>query len=325
MCKISIIMPVYNKEKYIRKAIDSIKSQTFLDWQLIIVDDGSTDSSLSICQEYVDDRILVFHVENGGVSRARNIGLSKAQGEYVTFVDADDYVSECYLDTLYNYRSDLLICGLTKVNSKGKVLESILPALKGEQTIQKVAEEFYKEQINTGIYGFVAGKLIKREVIKNNKIYFDEKIKLAEDYDFYLKVYQSVNKISFIQCSGYFYLQETENSAVIMKDDQIDFFVQAELQNKTRCFLKKMGCFGEQEEKIYLERLSGYVYTILIMNKHLPYKHFNELFVRLKKEIPDVTECVSGLQRWCMHQYKCNRKFGVYIFLKLKCVFEKKY
>ena len=99
--KISVIVPVYNAEKYLHRCIDSILSQTFTDFELLLIDDGSKDGSGAICDEYAakDNRVRVFHKENGGVSSARNLGLDNACGEWVTFVDADDYVRPSYLAT----------------------------------------------------------------------------------------------------------------------------------------------------------------------------------------------------------------------------------
>ena len=96
---ISIITPVYNAEKYLRCCIDSIIAQTFTDFELLLIDDGSKDKSGAICDEYAakDARIRVFHKENGGVSSARNLGLDNAKGEWITFIDSDDWVKQDYL------------------------------------------------------------------------------------------------------------------------------------------------------------------------------------------------------------------------------------
>ena len=103
--KISVIVPVYNAEKYLRRCIDSILAQTFTDFELLLIDDGSTDSSGKICDEYAkkDRRIRVFHKENGGVSSARNVGLSHLRGNWVYFVDSDDYLSPQHLQNYVNY------------------------------------------------------------------------------------------------------------------------------------------------------------------------------------------------------------------------------
>ena len=101
---ISVIIPVYNVEEYLRECIDSVLNQTFSDFEVILVNDGSTDSSGEICDEYVekDERVTVIHQKNGGLSVARNIGLSEANGKYVYFLDSDDYISENALATLLN-------------------------------------------------------------------------------------------------------------------------------------------------------------------------------------------------------------------------------
>ena len=96
---ISVIVPVYNAEKYLCRCIDSILAQTYKDFELLLIDDGSKDSSGAICDEYAakDSRVRVFHKENGGVGFARNVGLDHAQGDWVTFVDSDDWVDVCWL------------------------------------------------------------------------------------------------------------------------------------------------------------------------------------------------------------------------------------
>lgn len=101
---ISVIVPVYKVEKYIHKCVDSILSQTFTDFELFLVDDGSPDNCGIICDEYAekDNRIIVIHKENGGLSDARNVAIDKANGDYLTFIDSDDYVSDNHLETLYN-------------------------------------------------------------------------------------------------------------------------------------------------------------------------------------------------------------------------------
>lgn len=110
--KISIVIPVYNGERYIRRAIEGVLAQTFTDWELILVDDGSRDASGVICDEYAGERIHVVHQKNGGVSAARNAGIELAQGEYIAFVDADDIIGKDYLANLaQGFGSDLIITG----------------------------------------------------------------------------------------------------------------------------------------------------------------------------------------------------------------------
>ncbi|WP_227166600.1 glycosyltransferase, partial [Enterococcus faecium] len=103
MCEISIIVPVYKVEKYLRKCVDSILAQTFTDFEVILVDDGSPDNSGKICDEYAekDNRVRVIHKENGGLSSARNAGIDVARGKYLGFVDSDDYIDEDMYEILY--------------------------------------------------------------------------------------------------------------------------------------------------------------------------------------------------------------------------------
>ncbi|EGP5467598.1 glycosyltransferase, partial [Enterococcus faecium] len=121
MCEISIIMTVFNVEKYLAKAIDSVLLQTFADFELILVDDGSSDRSGEICDEYQqrDKRIKVIHQPNSGVSSARNTGLENAQGKFIGFVDSDDYIESDMYEFLYNNlieeKADLSICGIYDV------------------------------------------------------------------------------------------------------------------------------------------------------------------------------------------------------------------
>ena len=125
--KISVIVPVYNTEKYLPRCIDSILAQTFTDFELLLIDDGSTDNSGRICGEYAlkDKRIKVVHKENGGVSRARNLGIDNAQGEYLSFIDSDDYIRPTMYSELIaiadKYNVDLVS---SDIELNGKVLQN---------------------------------------------------------------------------------------------------------------------------------------------------------------------------------------------------------
>ena len=117
--KISVIIPVYNAESTLRRCVDSVLAQTFTDFECLLINDGSKDRSGEICDEYAagDSRIRVFHKENGGVSSARNLGLDNATGEWIAFVDSDDWVGEKYLESFSEYLdADLIISGFQSVN-----------------------------------------------------------------------------------------------------------------------------------------------------------------------------------------------------------------
>ena len=117
--KISVIIPVYNAESTLRRCVDSVLAQTFTDFECLIINDGSKDRSGAICDEYAarDSRVKVFHKENGGVSSARNVGLDNATGEWIAFVDSDDWAGEKYLESFSEYLdADLIISGIQSVN-----------------------------------------------------------------------------------------------------------------------------------------------------------------------------------------------------------------
>lgn len=120
---ISIIVPVYNAVKTLRECVDSILSQSFSEIEVILIDDGSKDSSLQICDEYAanDFRVKVFHKPNGGVSSARNLGIENAQGEWITFIDADDYITDGYFNGIVEHDEDILIKGYKKFDNTGVV------------------------------------------------------------------------------------------------------------------------------------------------------------------------------------------------------------
>lgn len=133
--RISVIVPVYNAEKYLTQCVESILRQDFTDFELLLINDGSKDKSGLICDEYAqkDQRVKVFHKENSGVSSTRNLGIDKAQGEYIAFIDSDDYVDSNYLSILTNVTADLIVTGYKKL---GNGREQGFGAMKKEYSFQ---------------------------------------------------------------------------------------------------------------------------------------------------------------------------------------------
>ena len=173
--KISIIVPIYNVEKYLNRCIESLIFQTYKNIQIILIDDGSIDKSGKICDEYKkkDSRIKVIHKKNSGVSNARNIALSQVDGKYLTFVDADDYVSKNYIKELYGlcktYNCDIGIIGVLENfeenNKKVPSGQNIQTTLKNIDALNELLNEKY-------YFGSVWGKIYKTEIWKN--IYLKE-------------------------------------------------------------------------------------------------------------------------------------------------------
>lgn len=220
----SIIIPIYNKELYIENCINSIITQTFASFEVIIINDGSTDGSQTILNNIIDERFKVITIKNGGVSNARNIGLSFAIGEYILFIDADDYISSTYFQTIFEalkkYNDiDLLIFGLSKVYCADHI-KTLNPSKCGIIAHQDFIETYMAEFENLdGIYGFVCNKAVKRSLITQHNLKFCTNIKQAEDLDFWIDVYKLKPSMAFLQYSGYYYIQSAENSSAFYDCD----------------------------------------------------------------------------------------------------------
>lgn len=196
--QISIVVPVYNVEKYLRRCIDSILAQTFTDFELLLIDDGSKDSSGSICDEYAkkDNRIRVFHKENGGVSSARNVGLDNAQGDWICFCDADDWVKSEFLSTFRNMMKDgdLLSQGFHSFNWQNNGDKDIFEATgiyQRDDLLKFLLQLHEKNQL-----GFIWCKSFKRKIINENHLKFDKDIHFMEDLMFVLQYCTYIKSIN---------------------------------------------------------------------------------------------------------------------------------
>ena len=184
MAEVSIIVPVYQVEKYIRQFVDSILAQTFTDFELILVDDGSKDMSGQICDEYagMDERVKVIHKENGGAADTRNRGMDQAVGNYVMFVDSDDYIASTMLECLYrnmlNENADIAACNYLYFFENDRQKDF---AINVKSEVLTGSEIFYyrKNERNYGFWTVVWNKLMKRETVgkirfRSGKYYEDE-------------------------------------------------------------------------------------------------------------------------------------------------------
>lgn len=200
--KVSIIIPVYNAEETIRRCIESVVFQTEKNWELLLIDDGSIDGSGDICDLYAnsDSRISVIHKENGGVSSARNAGLKVAKGEYVSFLDADDYIKETYLEEMLEHSpADLIICGFYNPQGTDFVPDEFSGniALNGEFLKKLIGIPFYLDTPWC--------KLFKREIIEKLRLSFDENMMLSEDTLFSYQYIKECLIVSVIPNKLYIY------------------------------------------------------------------------------------------------------------------------
>lgn len=231
MSKISIIVPIYNSEKYLKQCIESLITQTFKNIEIILINDGSTDKSKQICEEYAvkDDRIKLINKNNEGVSVARNIGIKIATGKYIAFIDSDDWLEPIYLETLYNEISknnaDLVICNYNIIRRNKKIKNIKFPKnnfLKSKEELQCIQAAILSLKITTfsllnqNFYGagVLWNKLYKREIIEKYNLKFNmEKIKaIFEDVIFNYNYIEQINSLQIINETLYNY-RTLQNSA----------------------------------------------------------------------------------------------------------------
>lgn len=320
--KVSIIIPVYNKQKYLKKSIQSILDQTYDNFELIIVNDGSTDNSSEICHDFQkkDKRVRVIDIENNGVSNARNVGISNANGEYIQFIDADDYTANNMLESLVNiariYNPDVIVNGIEKINEKNESVSKILPIFDGMTNIHKFMESFAKVQKQTGIYGYVHNKFIRKSIIDNNNLLFDKEIWLAEDLDFCLDLYSKISSIYFCKGIYYYYLQEAENSSTT-SNKKHDYLQQAEIILKEKSMLYSKNALNENNLKVINYIITGFIISYI-------HQHFNYNYKKFIKDLDIIIDndkfmdsidcnCSNKFTNRVMKLLLSNKKTSIYI------------
>lgn len=208
--KISIIVPVYNAEANLHRCIDSILKQSFTDFELILVNDGSKDMSADICNRYSqkDVRVRVYHKENGGVGSARNLGLNNILGEWVTFVDADDQMEETGLESLIEgTTADLVVSGFKHINVCNNTFCDDLPPQTGQIDISNKGKLI--DSLLWRLYFTTPwGKLFNAFIIQNKNIRFSSALRLGEDTDFVFRYLLEISTIFLIKKTTYSYFDE---------------------------------------------------------------------------------------------------------------------
>lgn len=218
---ISIIVPIYNKEDYLRQCLDSIINQSYTNFEVLLVNDGSTDSSGIICQEYSerDSRFRYIEKKNGGVSSARNLGLERSEGAYITFIDSDDWVEFNYLEVLYNAlrenNTDVAISSYKSYYLDGNFYLRVYSSQEeeflriGKRNRDVFLEEFPKLGKLNHDFHCIASKLFKRELLESQK--FDESINYGEDLYFFFNLYLKMQSIIYVKEATYIYRQHGTN------------------------------------------------------------------------------------------------------------------
>lgn len=276
---ISIVIPIYNTEIYLKLCLESVKNQTFSDFEAIMVDDGSTDNSRYICQDFCsnDKRFYYYYKENGGISDARNFGLNKCRGEYVFFLDSDDYINARMLETLYNNieDKDIAICNFNIVNHKEAKIDTCLND-KGE--IKRIERMDSLDLLNNLynnipiIFNVVWNKLYSIELFDDIRF---PKGKIHEDDFIIHELYYKSNGAIFLDYTGYNYVQRndsiTHNNYSKKNIDSIEVFV------------KRHNFFKDKNLRIFIKKnIKAFVY-VYAKNMNMAKKYRKDLLYEVRK------------------------------------------
>ena len=209
--KISIIIPIYNVEKYLEKCLNTIINQTYKNLEIILIDDGSTDNSSTICDEYCkkDKRIKVIHKNNEGVSSARNKGIELSKGKYIVFIDPDDYVTDDHIEGLYDCiisnNVDLVISNLIDIDEDGIILNN-----ERKKSFLMNKDQCLKELLSEdNFYHVCCGNMYRRDLLE--KIRFNCEYSIAEDLDFLYRYIKHIRSAYFLSENTYYYLKREDS------------------------------------------------------------------------------------------------------------------
>lgn len=317
---ISIIIPVYNVAPYLDECIASVVKQTYTDWECILVDDGSTDGSDEICDKWhnIDNRISVVHQKNAGVSAARNHGIEKARGEYITFIDSDDWVESTHLQIMVEaqkkYESDVLIAsGTVHFSTDGRI-----------QTYNSENElclNFDEESADCflGIIGLLYGpccKLYSTTIIRKNAICFPVKYSLGEDILFNFKYLEYIRRVVVLPFANYHYRILPSSNLTLYRQDRFDIrYYEWTVQVD---FLKRHEMWNEKARQIFGNRLWDIVYEGIFIIKKPSLSYLKHIL-----SIPEHNLLISyshtfETNSWIKNMIKNKRYFLMYLIRKMR-------
>ena len=318
MPRISVIVPIYNVESYLRQCIESILSQIFTDFELILVDDGSHDGCSSICNEYIykDNRIKLIHKKNGGLSDARNAGIEIAAGEYLAFVDSDDWISPEFLQQLYEAaeesKADIAICGFKEfIDGEECPFESRQHYTNRVISGKEACVEYYSMKWTIPVNAWT--KLYKAELFKNIRF---PKGRVYEDQGTVPKLWSISDRICHI-CDGSFYAFRVRNGSITHKAFSSNNF--DDVWNVEQCRLFFMNN-GEDELEKASRRFRDILQAKYVVRAHannaeqcIPAEYkmkLNSALKILRNELNDETYSwyLQQVRPWCVRPHSWIRK-----------------
>lgn len=260
MPRFSVIVPYHNNANTLRRCIESVLNQTFPDWELILVDDGSVDGGI---QTGEDSRIKKHRQEHKGVSSARNRGIQESSGDYLLFLDADDYLGKDYLlafaDVIASEAPDICLSGLTRIERNGSIRPLVFP-FTGLVSKEAALPSFYEIQRVNSLYGYVAGKAVRRSFLMENQILFDEHLQQSEDLEFFLRCYEKCSFLSFIPNTDYHYIKYDHGNSMFRQD--IDYFSLIAIRRRLKSFCS--GHLSDLDEASYKKTIAAWTDSAIL-------------------------------------------------------------
>lgn len=333
--KVSVIMPIYNAEKYLEKSIKSMLKQTLQDIELILVNDGSKDSSGKICDEYAskDERITVIHKKNEGACIARNTGIEKARGKYIQLVDSDDYIENNMLEEQYNLAeqtdAEVVMCGMKfDVHQKnGQVVTSESHykdmVLKSQEEIKPI----FMDLFDNLLFNYTHNKLYNALFLKSNNLKFIEWLPIDQDTNFNIDVFRKLNKLT-ISTKSYYHYVKTFEETIVTRYHANKFKVRTFRYDRLKQLLMDWGIYNEENKK---KLASMYIHHVIECFEIYNHEKCNLNLSDKKREIEkildteQVSECIKVLDRtnsfytnMVFKQMKGKRVNRIYSVTRLK-------
>ena len=315
MKDISIIVPIYNQEKYLDKCIKSIINQSKQEIEIILINDGSTDNSENIIKKYKDNRIKYIKTKNQGIGKTRNLGIKKSNSKYIMFVDSDDYIDKNYCLEMYNNikknNSDIAITNYKEI--KNNTINKVDINIDKLFSIQERPNNLSK--INLSCWN----KIYKSTLIKNNNIMFSENLKY-EDIEFVFKCIINSKKISYLDKYSYNYIIHSNSETTIRDEKCFDIIKILDILNR---YIKNNIYIKDDFNKLSVRMLTNY--TIQQRNQksfEIAEKFINKAFIYLEKNISDYKDDKYYIDRSFLQKTIEKSKFLTllycYIYIKIK-------
>ena len=335
--KVSVVMPVYNAEKYLAKSIESLLSQSLKEIELILVNDGSKDNSLAICEEYAkkDSRITVINKKNEGACIARNTGIDIAKGKYIQLADADDYIDNNMLEEQYNLaektNAEVVMCGM-KFDVHKKNGQVVISEAHYKDMVLNSQEEIkliFMDLFDNLLFNYTHNKLYNREFLKKNNLKFIEWLPIDQDTNFNIDVFKVLNKLT-ISTKSYYHYVKTFEETIVTRYHANKFKVRTFRYDRLKELLENWGIYNDENKK---KLASMYIHHVIECFEIYNHKKCDLNTKEKKQEIEkilntkQVKECMNILDntnsKYTRLVYKLMKKNNtnmIYLVSKVKAI-----